>query len=437
MEAKSIEQGADIDFTAPAVDAEDDRRSVDRDEIGAAHALLDYVWYELRKSPELLRAGKDLVDVLTPRRGPELLRGLGKVERESKQAVDAAYEDAGFSIETVELQTLDGERTYPTTYLFRPGDVYRKRALVFSHGYTAGYESQAGLLDSDLTDFTIAIVNRSGVDPEAVRPMLHDYDPERYFLEQMYGYQQATQITLERGADEAIQVGHSMAAMLARKNVHMRHKWSPELKQGVIGTVQLNGPESDDVLENTPFRMAKPVVRSLVDILARAAAKNGSGEEHWQEELEGAPEMLRRTGRFSAESIAKTIASLAIIDRMLGDGVDPLIYAASKHRAKHTDWRTLAVDLHCMSHAPAYRSQDNLVGLNHLIIEGQFDRLVLPGTGVKLARQLSTLETTGERNTAYRRIKKAGHFPHASHRRQVNREIYEFAADPVGYTEAA
>lgn len=434
MESEPTGRGEGIEFELPVESEPVERRSIDRTETGPARALLDYLGYEARKSPELLKVGKNLLDMLSPRGRPELLRGLGKVEREAKWEVDRRFAEAGFSIERIELRRDYDGRPYPTTFLYRRGDRYPGRGLLFSHGYTAGYESHAAVLDSPLTDFTIGLINRPGVDPEATPVLLGDYQPAQHYREQMAGLEQGGEVMLERGCRELVLAGHSMSAMLIRSNLDRRHRWSPELRRAVMGSVLLNGPDSRDVLDNTPFKPFKPVVRRMIRTVADAAASVAETGE-WPEDLETAPSPLRQAGRYSPESVAKTIASLAVVDRMLGQNLDPLIYNASKHRAKHTDWRTLAIDLDCMSHAPERYSQDNLLGLYHLVVEGQYDRLVLPGTGPKIAKALSTAARTGEKNTSYMKVRGAGHFLHASHAEEVNLEIYEFLRNPQAYTE--
>jgi pimeloyl-ACP methyl ester carboxylesterase len=298
--------------------------------------------------------------------------------------------------------------------LYRKGDKHPERALILSHGFTAGYESHAAVIGSELEDFTIVIFNRPGVDDQNAEIINHNHDSAVRFQDAMAAQRQAAELALDRGATEVVLAGHSHSGQISVANLFSPKAWSPELRRSLIGSVLLNSPSERDATRNSVIgRLMLPVYPAL-----RAAAERSAGS----------------TLDSIAERTTQDLASSVIIDRMIGEISDERgqeIYLASKFRARDTDWRSLVFDLGALRAAPRRDSSDHLIGMHHLIVEGRYDRLVMPPAGGRLKKQLSTRRITGRCNIFHQKYQ-AGHFPHASHPAEVNAAIHEFLTNAPG-----
>jgi pimeloyl-ACP methyl ester carboxylesterase len=341
---------------------------------------------------------------------------LVEIGADAKDKIDQEFLAAGFSIEQVAMLRSDGATTYDATVLYRRGDRHPERALVLSHGFTAGYESLAGILGSKLTDHSLVLFNRPGVDRENAEIINWNHNPAIRFLDAMAAQRQAVELALERGATEVVIGGHSHSGQITVANLFSPKLWSPEVSEALIGSVLFNSPSERDATRNSVIgRLMLPTYPAL-----RKAAVSPLG---------GPFESI-------AEATAQNLASSVIVDRMIDDGSiqDPRgqeIYLASKYRAHETDWRSLVFDLGALRAAPDRFQRDQLLSMHHLIIEGRHDRLVMPPAGSRLKRLLSTKRETGRRNIVHSKFH-TGHFTHASQPDEVNQEVHEFMLNIPG-----
>lgn len=382
--------------------------AADAEHLLPADTALRHAAYELAQLPgDGLALAREFSRVLKPRNWLEQLRETTEQERAAKHAIDRAFASDGFVSEQIEMQRLD-ETSYPNTILYRRGDAYPERAIILSHGFTAGYESLAPVIGSELRDFTLLLHHRPGVDRDNAAYFNQQHHPRLRFLEQMHAQRQAAELAINRGASEVVLAGHSMSGMITLSNVCEPKQWSPELRAALHGSILLNSPAHCDVVDDSHIgQIFRPVSRALLT----AADHPGLVDERL------------------ASEVTRFLASSEVVNRMLGEITDDTgkaIYLASKYRAKQTHWRSLIYDLHCMRHVPTRSPHDHLIGLSHLVITGGHDRLVTPHSSNDIVKLLSTKQLTGERNVTHHLYPDAGHFPHASHRGEVNQRIYEF-----------
>lgn len=357
-------------------------------------------------------------------RNTEYIHSLRDRERAAKAAIDRTFELNGFTIEPVEFTRRHDGVPYPTTVAYKEGRRWPERCLVIGHGFTAGYESLESL--SDLDDFSILLHNRPGVDAAAAPAFVESatgFDAGRHFREQMDGQRQAVAVAVERGARSVLIGGHSMSGAVSLSNAFELRKWEPELAARIDGTIIIQAPASENVFRDSPIGRV-PGIERLVHLLGAVADSPNVGER-WHQATRFLPRHLSPLRQFTPEQITRGLASTLVVDQMLGD-VDGDAYGASKWRAKHTPWKILLADLRSMTAMPPRLSNDHLIGMPHLVIEGTRDRLVGMGTGQRVAALLGG-EVGGQEHVAYRCFE-AGHYAMVSNRAEVNEAIYRFAA---------
>lgn len=429
MSAESTETSVDH----PAVDS-----SVDYEPLLVEHALHpwgEYLTWEARHAAgnalELALATVNMV-----LRGSELMREASERETAAKHRIDARLTELGFSQERARCRRRSGAQ-YTTAIRFREGDnpKLRKTCIALGHGLTAGYEASASILDSidtdyPLTDYTLLLYNRPGVDASQAPKFITDYNPRTHFADQVYGQEQMLNLVVRRGAERVFVMPHSMDAKVAQRNVRNMRQWDPETRAAFGGGILLNAPDDQrSVYASSPVGRLSPVAKAL----AIAARQTHRPEGSWTHEaVNGLPEPARRiVSSFSPEVVSRFLASHLIIDKMIGE-VDSDVYHAAKWRAKHTNWRTLVYDLDSMDHGVRGPLPDFAIGTNFLMFEGQHDRLVKPGSGRGVQRLFDLHGRGGEYNVV-RHVLPTGHFSHAEQPGIVNREAYLFAARPEFY----
>lgn len=431
----AVERQPDSDFV---VEAADDLFAGDtlRAETPSI-LLLKFLWHEARGAgKEAVGSSRQLLKLLDAAVRPESSRRRAETEDEAKALVDGAFDEAGFSFETLQVQRSDGAE-YEKRVIYRPGDQHPERCLVLSHGLTAGYESFYSVLgqeamgrvaegdlwaardsDSPLLDYSIVLENRSGVDAESSELFVDTYEPRTHLKEQAAGQRASVEFARAVGATHIRIGGHSNGGMITLEN--MRKPLPPEVRGAVL--INAPGHVGDSLIWKVPGMPR--LLESLAD-----SALSQADEGHWtRSALNLLPDRIRRVmPHFTPEEITRSLVDLTI-ERILGDfdtGSD--IYQASRHRFKQTDWRIFVLDLHAMRHMRPLLATDHLINMHNLVLDSRHDRAVMPGVGYRLAGEIDPFAGTRHRTTDYKLIP-AGHFPQAQNPDKMNDKLATFMA---------